>query len=186
MTLKNIYIRSLEIGFESENDGISFDKLKSILTEEGYSFSDTIFKVWYYSNFEHEYRHLFIAGYSDPPDNSYDVPHPLSSDSIMKYIKYVELKENRVSTEKAMNHSFWALFFAGLSMFINVISLELVYKGNQCHQQQQSAKIDRQMESNIKANQSYHYNDSLYEIDQMTKQEIMTDTALYKSKTQIE
>jgi hypothetical protein len=183
MAFRNIYIRSLEIGFESEKDGMSFDKLKSTLTKEGYSYSDTILRAWYYSNFAHGDRHLFLAGYSEIPDGYDSVPLPLSSDSIMKYIKYVELRENRESTKKAIKHSKLAIWVATASMIINVISLVLVYEGNQ--RLLQTTKIDREMESSIKANQPCHHKDSLFETGKIKKQEIDQDTLQNKAKVQI-
>jgi hypothetical protein len=61
MQYKNIFIRSLEIGFEKENEGISFSQLKTTLTSEGYKFDNKILREWYFSNFEHKNRRRFIA-----------------------------------------------------------------------------------------------------------------------------
>ena len=123
MQHRNIYIRSLEIGFERENKGISLNQLKRKLIDEGYEVDDRTFRIWYFSNFEHMNRKLFLA---DPMTNyiqeeSNDKINPLSSDSFMQYVEYLELKESRESTRKALRQAKYATIIAIISILLNVI-----------------------------------------------------------------
>jgi hypothetical protein len=155
MQYKNIFIRSLEIGFEKKNEGISFSQLKTTLTSEGYKFDNKILREWYFSNFEHENRRRFIT---DPMEKyimneSDENINPLSSDSFMQYVEYLELKEARESTKKALNHSKYAMYIAVISIILNVFFSESIFGifGNQ----QKNTKTDQVLESQAKDELKY-------------------------------
>lgn len=175
MTHRNIYIRSLEIGFKAENDGISYSELRNILETEKYSFNDKILKEWYFSNFEHPNRRRFVA---DPMeqyirDESDTEKRVLCSDSFMQYVEYLELKEARESTQKAFRQSRVAIYIAALSIFLNVIFSEPVIERFYNHQK--STKTVPEMGSSIKE-ESVSQNDLPAKTSDLQKTKALPDT----------
>ena len=151
MAHRNIYIRSLEIGFDADNDGISYSELRNILEKEEYSFNDKILKEWYFSNFEHPNRRRFVA---DPMEDyirheSDSETRVLCSDSFMQYVEYLELKEARESAQKAFRQSRNAMYLAVLSIILNVFFSESIsgFFGSQ----KDNTKMVPKLESQVKA-----------------------------------
>ncbi|MHB0754615.1 hypothetical protein [Polaribacter sp. M15] len=111
--MRNLYLKSLEIGFEKNDEGISLNEIKNILKMLEYIFDEDIYRDWFYRNFEHKNRITFInqpiAGVSREED---DKKLRLSSESLFQYLEYVELKEARVNSISAKKQSFLAIGIA--------------------------------------------------------------------------
>lgn len=119
--MRNLYLKSLEIGFNKNDEGISLNEIKENLKELEYTFDDDIYRDWFYRNFEHKNRITFInqpiSGVSRDEDNK---KLRLSSESLFQYLEYIELKEARVNSISAKEQSFLAIGIALLSLLVSV------------------------------------------------------------------
>lgn len=121
MEKENIYLKALEIGFNSKDEGISFNEMKSTLSNLGYKFEEKLLRNWYYVSFEHVKRVYFstnpsVIGMAIEEDvNKYT----LCSDSLFQYLEYVELKEARENSVSAKKQSFFAIGIALLSLLVS-------------------------------------------------------------------
>ncbi len=105
----NLYIKALEIGYESGEKGISYEDITEKLESLGYSINTKLFRSWFYRNFEHDTLHkiLLNAAYGAPENSNKIDEKPLRiwSDSVFKYLEYVELKEARINSLRANTQS---------------------------------------------------------------------------------
>jgi len=160
MTKPNIYIKALEIGFNSGNDGISYNELSEQLKKYEFNLNDKAFWIWYLANFEHEERAYFSV---DPcssrtiTETSKSIAYELCADSVMKFIEYLELKESRESTKKALKQAKIAIIIAIVSIILNllqsVLSSELT--SDNFYNRQKNTKTDLVLESQVKEELEY-------------------------------
>lgn len=151
MTKPNLYLKALEIGFESGNNGISYDNLVRQLVNQNYKINEDVFWIWYLRNFEHRLRAYFSVdpsglSYNEQPSKS--DPHELCADSVMQYIEYIELKESRESAIKALKHSKYAIYIAIISIILNVFFSESIF--GTFNNRQKTIKTGQEMESQVK------------------------------------
>lgn len=125
---KNIYIRSLKLGFE-RNEGISFNEVIEILDIK--INKDIAFKVnytkWFFENFITESSEN-IPTYTIKRDNIdekiriiREQKAYLKGDALMKYIDYVELESTRIASNTATKFSYASLFIAILAVLIPIL-----------------------------------------------------------------
>ncbi|WP_420551218.1 hypothetical protein [Tenacibaculum aiptasiae] len=118
----NLYIKALEIGYESGDDGISFNDILTKLKSLKYSLDEGLFRSWFYRNFDHKERYRVInnpgAGVSPVNDSK---NFRLSSESLFQYIEYVELKEARINSISAKRHSYLAIGISLISVILPLI-----------------------------------------------------------------
>lgn len=143
----NIYIKALEIGFESQTTGISFNEIVSELGIEE-SLCDEMFKfsfmTWFYTNFynikaernlvQNPHGAFIHNGVIDKLEDCKNEKSFIKGDSIQKYNDYLELKETREasqiarkSSQSAEKYSQSARRFAFASIFIAIAAIIIPY-----------------------------------------------------------
>lgn len=151
MEKENIYLKAHEIGFNSKDEGISFNEMKSNLSNLGYKFEEKLLRNWYYVSFEHVKRVHFstdpsVIGMAIVEDEN---KYSLSSDSLFQYLEYVELKEARENSKSAKNYSLIAIGIALLSLLVSGGTLVI---NNYTPQQVSEQKLQIQLKELLKVN----------------------------------
>jgi hypothetical protein len=138
----NIYIRSLEIGHENIEKGISYFKIKEMLTSEGFEFNSNFEEYyinWFFENFyEHSqfpYYHgtRFSDNYrklKDIGDFAKNQACILSAKAFMDYMDYIELSEARSSSNQANKNAINAIKLTITALIVTIILgiVELIIK----------------------------------------------------------
>ena len=134
----NIYLKSLEIGYNNLN-GISFNDLKKQLNNpvlKDYNFH-FYFMLWFYNNFYNALtegdikennltpsRHSNIQNSTkNPLLKANDSKSFVRGDSVNKYIDYLELERTRKSASTARNFSIASIVIASLAVIVPFIPL---------------------------------------------------------------
>lgn len=118
--VENIYLKALEIGYNSGDEGISLKELNAKLKKLGYVFDNELFRSWYYRSFENSSRQNILSQPTIGVSNNLDdVKFSLSSDALFQYLEYVELKEARANSVSAKNYSILAILIALLSLLVS-------------------------------------------------------------------
>lgn len=133
ITMKeNIYIKALEIGFEHETAGISFNEIVKELGIEK-DILNLVFKsnftIWFYTNFFNpkgeanvQLNNSGTATYIIKPetlkdlDKCKDEKAYIKGESIQKYIDYVELRDTRKSSRTARTFSVISIIIASIAI----------------------------------------------------------------------
>jgi site-specific DNA-cytosine methylase len=170
MEKENIYLKALEIGFNSKDEGISFNEMKSTLSSLGYKFEEKLLSNWYYVSFEHVKRVYFstnpsVIGMAIEEDNN---KYSLCSDSLFQYLEYVELKEARENSKSAKNYSLIAIGIALLSLLASLGTLVI---SNYIPQQVSEQKLQIQLKELLKVNNGNQkvLDSSLYELRKLVQ-----------------
>lgn len=166
----NIYLKALEIGYNSKDEGISFNELKLVLRNLGYDFERKLIRNWFYMSFEHVKRVHFstnpsvIGMATEEDENKYS----LCSDSLFQYLEYLELKEARENSEYAKKESKKAFLFALLSLLVSVVFSVISVLSPQ---QVSEKKVQVQLKELIKvSNENQKVLDScIYELNKLRK-----------------
>jgi len=135
--MKNIYINSLELGYNNSSNGISFN---DIVKQLDINLSNDRFKlnytIWFYSNFYNEFIEKYVIGSNNFPNSNNRISTAtieniskhnneisfIKGDSVNKYIDYVELRDARVSSRKAIRIAYTSIIIALLSIVAQIIS----------------------------------------------------------------
>ena len=170
MEKENIYLKALEIGFNSKDEGISFNEMKSTLSNLGYKFEEKLLRNWYYVSFEHVKRVYFstnpsVIGMAIEEDvNKYT----LCSDSLFQYLEYIELKEARENSVSAKKDSKIAIGIALLSLLASLGTLVI---SNYTPQKVSEQKLQIQVKELLKVNNDNQkvLDSSLYELRKLVQ-----------------
>lgn len=131
---KNIYIRSLEVGVENIEAGISYFEMKDKLINEGFPFSGTFeeyFINWFFKNFfEHsQYPYYHGTRYGDNyrklkdiSDQSKNTKCIISSEACFDLIDYQELIEVKKSSKQSNRNALIAIVLTLLALLVSIIS----------------------------------------------------------------
>lgn len=132
----SIYMKALELGYENDTNGISFNE---VVSELKIDLSNELFEVnfahWFYTNFYNEnFEYSILAQQNSTTDMYYFNKHNYESskehnneksfirgDSLNKYIDYLELKRTRKSSRNATLISLLSMLIALASIVISGI-----------------------------------------------------------------
>jgi hypothetical protein len=174
----NLYIKALEIGFNVEDTGISFDEMKKKLNSHEYKFVDNLFRDWFYRNFEHKQRSRVLD--NPAQEVSIDIDDEslrLSSESLFQYLEYLELQEARRNSKSAKKQSLFAIVIALVSLLPNFwsVTMDKIQKVSVEYVPEHFEKsIKRSIDSQLKTNRLL--------IEIKSKQDGIINTMNLKSK----
>lgn len=118
--MENIYIKALEKGYNIGTEGISLNEMREYLKPDIDKYNQYDFKTWFYLNFENEKRRINKInpnyGFNIDPEEKLR----LAPEAVMQYLDYLELKEARESSNKAIKIAIIAIFISILGLFSDV------------------------------------------------------------------
>ncbi len=124
---KNIYIKTLELGFERGENGITFNECLEELKNQNFELSNEFkarFRFWFYFNFLNEnsqanaHRNI---GY--PPDLDSKKSF-LSGEATIQYLDYIKLQESRKNAKNSSTTAIVAIIIATISIILQIISIK--------------------------------------------------------------
>tara|TARA_R110001583_G_scaffold24456_6_gene89219 strand:+ start:45797 stop:46447 length:651 start_codon:yes stop_codon:yes gene_type:complete len=138
---ENIYIKALEIGFENETTGISFNEIVEKLDIESGFTKSLVFKsnftIWFYTNFFNpkgeanvKLNNSGTSTYVITPDTLKDLDKCkaeksfIKGEATQKYIDYLELKEARESAQTARKFSILSIIIASIAILTPILITE--------------------------------------------------------------
>lgn len=175
----NIYIESLEIGISYLENGVSYIELKEILVSKGFSIEgifEDYFYYWFYKNFfvegiygrinqkstvaEKKYKHLYKEFESKKAF--------LTGSAHQDYIDYIELKDARKFSKKAIG-------IASAALVVTLIALifSIIFNQKTIRDKESLEKLETQYQEEVLEKLSKFYN--IYE-EKSKSLEMKTDS----------
>lgn len=127
--MENIYIKTLEIGVENINKGISYNEVKKEIGSLVPEF-ETAYINWFYNNFYNKiaWKRIML----EPLDRYIDLNNfnecnnqiaYLTGDGHLKYIEYLELKEARKSAKRAYVMALIAIVISAIAASTSIVGV---------------------------------------------------------------
>ncbi len=124
---KNIYIKTLELGFERSKDGITYNECIEELKKQKFILSkdfESLFRFWFYYNFLNESTQVnthLNAGYKTDLDSKKSF---LSGEATIQYLDYIKLQESRKNAKNSSTTAIVAIIIATISIILQIISIK--------------------------------------------------------------